>query len=207
MYDQLGRAEKELLGLVQRVLIRGNGWGPADLLRKRRLSIFLSPKQLSKHGQKLSPRTYQRAASRLIELGLLTEVGRDKFNRRIVIPAWWPNVTTENPVDIWAEAARRFSEQEPNASLACVSADAQEPRSCRPPVAPPCSADHKPHPHTQEEIADVLGATFARTSNSVTNEPPNDRLDRHRQRSREEQIRDLKQRQENQCHGEIPKRS
>lgn len=133
-------AEIELLDIIERVVIRGRGWGKKDRLRDVRDRTPLSPRKLSRHGQKKSPRTYQRAIRRLTSLGLLIHQDTGSDQVRVYSPAWWLVESSDEAVGIWrlADVALRDSNsKKPN----CRSNAAPMTTSCHTSVAPPVADD------------------------------------------------------------------
>lgn len=137
--DALTRTDKEVLNMVERVLIRGQGWGPNDPNRGQERDIHLLPSRMSQHGLKRDPRTYQRSYSNLVQLGLLqiTRVHPDRS--RSYAPTWWILGDVEAALDVWRGAAARSVE------LRCMSHSrrticAPMTQQCRTSGAPPVHA-------------------------------------------------------------------
>lgn len=106
----LKRAEREILDMVNRVVIQQAGWGCSDSQRHLRTECKVSPKRMSKHGGRLSERSYQRGLNSLIDLNLLIVNSITMRGARNVTPAWWAGVSTTDPVLVWILAARRQEE-------------------------------------------------------------------------------------------------
>ena len=153
--------EIEILDMVERVLIRGRGWGRADKQRSVRVDIRISPSTMSKHGGELNVRTYQRSLQRLRAIGLLTLqlTGVDQVG--IYAPAWWPNLTEGAALDIWSTAADLLA-QEADANVKRRTLDAQEAHAGRSAVAPPVRDEMQSDSTTNGCYANA-GATSAGT--------------------------------------------
>lgn len=102
--SRLQPAESELLDMLDRVIIRGKGWGLNDILRGLHKSIPLSPKNLSRKGKRKSPRTYQRAIHNLDQLGLILCDGTSSNQLRTYAPAWWTNNLDGHALQVWQRA-------------------------------------------------------------------------------------------------------
>lgn len=135
--DNLSCAEKEILSLVERVLIRGMGWGPGDRAKGMYRHIQLIPSRLSMHGRQHSCRTYQRAISRLMDLGLLRQTSRRLGGVREFTAAWWKGVETTDPIQIWRAAATIQQESDHQMSDLCRTNGGAMSEPCRTSVAPP----------------------------------------------------------------------
>lgn len=107
---RLGKGDREVLSMLDRILIRGEGWGPKDSLQGQRTSIVFEPKKLSRKGAKLTERTYQRSRLRLERLGLLLVVDFTPCGARIVSPAWWP-IHGVDPLAVWQTAKERMEQE------------------------------------------------------------------------------------------------
>lgn len=107
----LKNAEREILDMVNRIVIQQEGWGRADSQRGRRTECTIVPKLMSKHGSRLSERSYQRGLNSLIDLNLLIVNSVTMRGARNVTPAWWAGVNTTDPVMVWRIAARRQEER------------------------------------------------------------------------------------------------
>ena len=81
--EPLSPAESEVMSMLVRVLSRG--WGPRDRLAGKRKAVEIRPSLLSKHGARFSARTYRRALTRLMELGLVEVISTHR-NARSVRP-------------------------------------------------------------------------------------------------------------------------
>jgi len=102
---RLHEAEREILSMVQRVVIRGGGWGPFDCYRGTRRGVKVDAEKLANKGS-WSKKTYERARARLVRLGLLEILDRD--GRHFVYgPAWWEPSWRVDADGVFAEAARR----------------------------------------------------------------------------------------------------
>lgn len=105
----------EILELLDRVLIRGEGWGPGDPLRGERRLLELFPgllaKRARKRGASRHESTYRRALARGEQLGLLL-VERRSGLPPLVSPAWWRHPADLPERDlaerIWSAAAARI---------------------------------------------------------------------------------------------------
>ena len=103
--SQLNMGEKDILSLLDRVLIRGEGWHSKDRAKLTRRDIDLIPEKLCKGGAKLSKRTYQRAIDRLIKIGLILVTSPNQHGPRRVTAAWWPDEYAYDPVSVWSRAS------------------------------------------------------------------------------------------------------
>lgn len=101
----LTKSDKEILSMINRVLINGKGWGPNDSMRGKWEWVVLQPSKLAYHGQKMSTRTYQRSIKHLLDLGLIVHVGNGNDGTRKFIPAWWPTDSIESSISEWERAA------------------------------------------------------------------------------------------------------
>jgi len=105
----------EILELLDRVLIRGEGWGPGDPLRGERRFLELFPGLLAKRARKRGgsrhESTYRRALARGERLGLLL-VERRSGLPPLVSPSWWTHPADGSadglPERIWSAAAARI---------------------------------------------------------------------------------------------------
>jgi len=134
--EQLWSAEEEILDMIERVVIRGKGWTKKDKLRSIRDRIPISPRKLSKHGKKLSPRTYERSIKRLMRLGLLKHESTGTDQIRVFSPGWWPAESPADAVDIWKQADNALHSLKKSLSHSRTD-DSQMANSSRSPVAPP----------------------------------------------------------------------
>ena len=158
---RLRPAETEILDMMDRVIIRGMGWGKKDTLRNIRDRIPLSPKKLSCHGNKKSPRTYQRAIRYLEQLGLLVyqDTGSDQV--RSYSPAWWVVESCDNAQQVWQQATEVISDSD-NTRPLCRSNVVPLSPPCRSSVAPPVTNESLLAPHSTEGC-NINGATSSRT--------------------------------------------
>jgi len=133
--DLLKTGDREILNIVDRVLIQGKGWGPNDRNWNKRSTIRLIPRLLAKHGAKLSKRTYQRSIRNLIDIGLLQVVETCSDGTRNYCPVWWNKPITD-ALAIWKSAATcaYFASTETHS---CRSDFADSTGECRSPVAHP----------------------------------------------------------------------
>lgn len=134
--ERLRSAESEILDMIERVVVRGKGWSKKDKLRDIRDRIPISPRKLSKHGKKLSPRTYERAIRRLEQLGLLKHESTGANQIRVFSPGWWPSQSAEKALTIWVRATATFQSLDSLSSTRRAN-DAQLALSGRSADAPP----------------------------------------------------------------------
>lgn len=149
--DALTRTDREVLNMVERVLIRGQGWGPNDPNRGQERDIHLLPSRMSQHGLMRDPRTYQRSYSNLVQLGVLqiTRVHPDRS--RSYAPTWWILGDVEAALEVWRVAAARSGE------LRCMSHPrrtncAPMPQQCRTSDAPPVHTLGHASPHEDKQL-------------------------------------------------------
>lgn len=101
----LPKSHQEILGVLDRVIVQGDGWGPTDPQRGRHKAINLIPSKLKSHGLKRCERTYQRAIRNLVLRGLITHVATEIDRTGVYAPVWWPVDSTEAAVEIWRKIA------------------------------------------------------------------------------------------------------
>ena len=164
---RLQPAESELLDMLDRVIIRGKGWGLNDILRGLHESIPLSPKNLSRKGKRKSPRTYQRAIHNLDQLGLILCDGTSSNQLRTYAPAWWTDNLDGHALQVWQQAAKIFNSPRSNGRL-CRSTVAPVTPLCRSRVAPPVPNEIHSAPLTTVDC-EGEGATSARTDTADGN--------------------------------------
>lgn len=112
----IGDPLAEILELLDRVLIRGEGWGPGDPLRGERRVLELLPSRLAKKACKRertrSERTYRRAIAEGERLGLLLVHRRSGGLPPLVSPSWWRHPADLPETDlaerVWSAAAARI---------------------------------------------------------------------------------------------------
>lgn len=140
--------------MIERVVIRGKGWGKKDKLKNVRDSIALSPKKLTCHGKKLSSRTYQRAIKRLQNLGLLRQQGIGSDQVRIYSPAWWVVESLNEAQTIWRQASTRLddSELERPQNPECQTDVTHMTHPCHAHDAPPVTIDSVTTPLSDNQI-------------------------------------------------------
>lgn len=165
--SRLQPAESELLDMLDRVIIRGKGWGLNDILRGLHKSIPLSPKNLSRKGKRKSPRTYQRAIHNLDQLGLILFDGTSSNQLRTYAPAWWTDNLDGHALQVWQQASVIINSPGSNGHL-CRTAVAQVTHLCRSHDAPPVGNEYLPAPNSRVAcVAD--GATSVRTDTADGN--------------------------------------
>ncbi len=165
--NSLRTAEVEILDLIDRVVIQGKGWGLKDELRGLYEDIPLSPAKLSWHGNKKSPRTYQRSIRRLDQLGLIINRGIGSDQLRSYSPAWWTSDFNDHARQVWQQAAAIFNSPGSSGYI-CRTAVAPVTPLCRSHVAPPVPNDNHSAPLTTV-ACDEDGATSARTDTADGN--------------------------------------
>lgn len=165
--SRLQPAESELLDMLDRVIIRGKGWGLNDILRGLHKSVPLSPKNLSRNGKRKSPRTYQRAIHNLDQLGLILCDGTSSNQLRTYAPAWWTDNPDAHALQVWQRATEIFNSPGSNGHL-CRTTVAPVTHLCRSRVAPPVQNENHSAPLTTVDC-EGEGATSARTDTEDSN--------------------------------------
>lgn len=140
--QQLDRTEREILELIDRVLVRGEGWGPKDPERGRHRTIRLQPSRLAQHGAMRSSRTYQRAIVQLVKLKLIRVDSYNSDHTREFVPTWWEQSNQEAAVRVWV-LARMLAQPPTSVSHRCRTNVASLADPCRTGDAPPVRA-HRP---------------------------------------------------------------
>lgn len=170
-------ALREILDAVDRVVIRGEGWGPSDPLRGERRSVELiaarlhrqalrrqkrPPDPTRQRGRAWSVRTYRRAIAEGERLGLL-RVHRRPGLPPLVSPSWWTHPADGSadglPELVWSAAAARILS--PVCPLSVLSLSAPPVRSESAPISRTPSGLQGPDP------GQTGGTVYSVTENRV----------------------------------------
>ncbi len=135
--DRLTKTDKEILSMMDRILIWGHGWGKDDKKKGYQNALPLIPSRLSKKGQRRTPRTYQRTIQHLLTLGLISLVETRLDRIGTFTPSWWQGVNSDSPAQVWIIAAQKQQELNHQMSNQCRTDVAPMSEQCRTNVAPP----------------------------------------------------------------------
>ncbi len=99
-------AEEDIFNLLERTIVRKNGWGQRDPKANHALMAHLDPKKMSRKGKKCGESTIRKAISRLCRLGVIAFVATEGKGRKLYAPAWDPRICTD-PSAVFKIASQR----------------------------------------------------------------------------------------------------